>query len=198
MDLLRHLLFENPLTLCIVLGLAAVGAGFVWSRTGSRRARAVVAVSGGAAVLLILVSALVETDQERVEKSLGRMADAAASGNAEAFIEYISTDYEGGLAGKDSVAAVVRMGLAHLRASVEAPTIRMGDRRACVTQTYRFTPAPGSSVALPPTYDRITWEGALAPDSDGQWRVRSAMAVKPERMTPEEAAQRLRRAMPRF
>ncbi|MCX5677004.1 MAG: hypothetical protein NTX87_18600, partial [Planctomycetota bacterium] len=62
----------------------------------------------------------------------------------------------------------------------------------------RFSPAPGQKFALPPSHDYVTWEVALAPDADGQWRVRAAMAVRPERMAPEEAAGRLRQFLSRF
>ncbi|MBM4017937.1 MAG: hypothetical protein FJ288_06345 [Planctomycetes bacterium] len=197
MDILRHLVLENPLTLCIVLGLIAVAAGLFWSRTGSPRSLAAVVASGGAAVLLVIISWAVETDQERVFRSLRRMTDAADDGNADAFIERISPEYGDSASARESVEAVVRLGLAHLRADTETPVVRMGEGQATVTQVYRLRPAPGSRVALPPPYQRVTWEGTFAPDGDGEWRLRTAVALKPERMTPEEASRQLHRALPR-
>ena len=198
MDILRHLVFENPLSPCIVLGLVAVAAGLIWSRTGSRRALAVIVAAGGAAAILAILSIAVETDQERVDRSLRMMAQAGARGDAEALIERISPQYGNAPAARDSIVAVVRFGLGRVRVSAGDPAIRMGDKQATVTQTYRFSPAPGQKFALPPSHDYVTWEATLAPDADGQWRVRAATAVRPERMSPEEAAGRLRQFLSRF
>jgi len=198
MDILRHLVLENPLSPCIVLGLVAVAAGLIWSRTGSRRALAVIVAAGGAAAVLAILSIAVETDQERVDRSLRMMAQAGARGDAEALIERISPQYGNAPAARDSIVAVVRFGLGRVRVSAEDPAIRMGDKQATVTQTYRFSPAPGQQFALPPSHHYITWEATLAPDPDGQWRVRAATAVRPECMTPEEAAGRLRQFLSRF
>ena len=198
MDILRHLVLENPLSPCIVLGLVAVAAGLIWSRTGSRRALAVIVAAGGAAAILAILSIAVETDQERVDRSLRMMAQAGARGDAEALIERISPQYGNAPAARDSIVAVVRFGLGRVRVSAGDPAIRMGDKQATVTQTYRFSPAPGQKFALPPSHDYVTWEATLAPDADGQWRVRAATAVRPERMSPEEAAGRLRQFLSRF
>ena len=198
MDILRHLLFENPLTPCIVLGLAALGAGFFWARTGSKRARALAVACCGVAAALIIVAWAVETDCERVAKALKRMSDAAERGDAETFIAQISPEYEGGQKGKDSLAAVVRMGLANLRATAEDPAISIAGGRATVTQVYHFSPAPKARLTVPPQYESITWEGTLAPDPDGQWRLRSAIATKPERMTPQDAAKGLLKLVMQF
>ena len=191
MDILRHLLFENPLTLWIVLGLAAFGAGFYWSRTGSRRAAGIAAACLGAAVLVGLAAWLVETDRERLERTLDKMGDAAAAGDAEAFIERISREYVP--PGKDALAGVVRRGLALVRVSAETPVIQMTGGEATVTQVYRFRPAPGSRVPIGQPFDCVTWEGTFAPDADGEWRLRSAVAVRPERLTPQDAATYLQR-----
>jgi len=198
MDILRHLLFENPLTPCIVLGLAALGAGFFWARTGSKRAQALALACCVAAGALIVVAWAVETDYERVGRTLKRMSDAGERGDAETFIAQISPEYEGGQKGKDSVAAVVRLGLAHVRVTAEEPVISIADGRATVTQAYHFSPAPKARLALPPQYERITWEGTLAPDPDGQWRLRSAIATKPERMSPQDAAKGLMKLVTQF
>jgi hypothetical protein len=191
MDILRHLLFENPLTPCLVLGLVALGAGFFWSRTGSKRARTLAVACCGVAAALIIVAWAVETDHERVARTLWIMSDAASRGDAETLIAQISPEYEGGPHGKDGLAAVVRLGLSHIRATADEPDIRLEGGRATFTQTYCFSPAPKSRIVVPPQYQKFTWEGTLAPDPDGQWRLRSAIATKPERMTPADAARGL-------
>ena len=191
MDILRHLLFENPLTPCIVLGLAALGAGFFWSRTGSKRARGLAVACCGVAAALIVVAWAVETDHERVARTLWIMSDAASRGDAETLIAQISPEYEGGPHGKDGLAAVVRLGLGHVRATAGEPDIRIEGGRATFTQVYHFSPAPKSRIVVPPQYQKFTWEGTLTPDPDGQWRLRSAIATKPERMTPADAARGL-------
>jgi hypothetical protein len=60
-----------------------------------------------------------------------------------------------------------------------------------VTQAYVFRAAPGKQFLLPPGQERITWEGTFGPDEDGEWRLRSAIGIRPRRITAEEAAARL-------
>jgi hypothetical protein len=191
MDILRHLLLENPLTPCIVLGLIAVVAGFFWSRTASRRALGVVLACCLATAVIVTVSWLVETDRERVVAALQRMSAAATRCDAEAFIGEISPEYDPAAGGKAGISTVVRSGLRILRAHGEEPAIRMEDGRATVTQVYHFSPAPNSRLVVPREYEAITWEGAFAPDADGRWRLRSVVATRPERMSPQDAARGL-------
>ena len=193
MDLLRHLLFENPLTLWMVLGMAGLVAGLVWSRTGSNRARRVLAALVAMAVAVGIAAWAVETDRERVERTLRIMAEAADTGDAEAFIERISPEYRNGPFDQEDLAKAVRAGLREVRATAATPIIRMEEGRATVTQVYVFRAAPGQRFALPPAYERITWEGTFGPDEDREWRLRSAMGIRPRRMTAEEAAAHLPR-----
>ena len=61
MDLARHLLFENPLSLWIALGLVAVVAVGVWTRTRSEKALWAAAgcvLAGLALAVLALAAAL--------------------------------------------------------------------------------------------------------------------------------------------
>ena len=193
MDLLRYLIFENPLTLWIVLGMAAIACGLVWTRTGSRQARAAAVTLIAIAAAVAVLSWLVETDHERLIRTLDTMGKAAATGNADMFVERISPLYQSGSAGKEDLASVVRLGLQYVRAATETPTIVMTDGRATVTQACRFTPAPGLRMPLPPEAQRVVWEGQFAPDGDGEWRLRAAVALSPKRMAPEEAVRYLPR-----
>ena len=191
MDLVRYLLLENPLSLFVVLGLIALGAAFFWSRTGSRRARVVALAACGLAVALLLVAWLVETDRERVARTLNLMSSAASRGDAEGLIAQISPDYDAAGGGKAALANVVQTGLRLVRASADDPDIAMENGRATVTQVYHFSPAPNSRLVVPREYEAITWEGAFAPDADGRWRLRSVVATRPERMSPQDAARGL-------
>jgi hypothetical protein len=198
MDLVRYLLLENPLSPCIALGLIALGAAFFWSRTGSRRARAAALACCGLAAALFLVAWLVETDRERVGRTLDLMSSAASRGDAEALIAQISPDYDAAGGGKAALANVVQMGLRLVRASADDPAIAMEDGRATVTQVYHFRPAPNSRLVVPTQYETITWEGTFAPDADGRWRLRSAAATKPEPMSPQDAARGLMKLAAQF
>ena len=193
MDILRHLFFENPLPLWIALGIAALGAGVFWSRTGSRRAMWIAMALVDAAVVLAAVAWLVETDYEKVARTLAAMSRAAGAGDADAFIERISPQYSGEGAGKEQIAGIVRLGLSQLRVQTEDPGIRMAGGQAVVTQVYRFTPASAPGAAVSQDLGRWTWEGIFAPDADGEWRLRSAMATSPQRLSPQAAAKFLPR-----
>jgi len=195
MDLLRYLLLENPLTLWILLGIAAVVAGLVWMRTGSPRAARAALGCLAAGVLVGVLAWAVETDRERLVRTLDTIAKAVDRGDAEALIECISPEYRNGAFDKAALASAVRLGLRQVRATADSPVIRQRDREACVTQAYTFRPAPGARP-VPAEFERVTWQGAFAPDPDGQWRLRSVAATHPLRMTPEEAARHLPKAQP--
>jgi hypothetical protein len=192
-DILRHIFFEDPLTLWILFGIGAIIAAAVWSRTGSRRA---LATAGGfvvAGVLVGLLAWMVETDYERLVRSVKMIGRAVESGNATALIERISPEYQNGPYRKEDLAETVRRSLPLVRATSQTPTIRQTDTEATVTQQYIFSAAPGSNARLPEAEIGVTWEGKFAPDADGEWRLRSATAIHPERITPEVAARRLLR-----
>jgi hypothetical protein len=195
MDTVSFLVFEDPLTLWVILGLAEVVALVIWRRTRSRRAATVLVALPAAAVLLGLLALVVETDREAVLRSIGVMDRAVAAGDADAFLSRVSADYRTSDGGKDALAAAVRLGLARVRATPSAPVLApertpQGERRFRVTQDYRFEPAPGSQTPILPAWQRVTWEGEFQRDPDGEWRLVAATAVRPERFTAEEAAAR--------
>ena len=187
MALLRYLVFENSTTLWVVLVIAAVICGTIWRRTGAPGARVAAIACVTVGVVIGILAWLVETDHERLARTIRTMSSAVATGRADVFIERISPEYRGGPLGKETMAEVVRLGLKQVRADAADPGIAWGQRDAVVTQVYRFYPAPGSQMALPPGAERVVWEGTFAPDADGEWRLRSAMATQPRRVAPEEA-----------
>ena len=193
MDLARHLLFENPATLWVLLVIAAVVCGMIWRRTGSRGCRTVAGACVAAGVAIGILAWAVETDRERLLRTIKTMGDAVAAGHAETFIERISPQYRSGNLGKDALADVVRLGLEQVRAEAGGPSIAFGQGDAVVTQTYHFYPAPGAKASPEIPYERVVWEGVFGPDPDGEWRLRSATAVSPRRMRPEEAVRYLPR-----
>ena len=192
MDFFRHLFFENPQTLWVLLGIGAILAGVVWRRMGSRHARTAAVVLAAAAVAIGILAWAVETDREKLLRSISTMNMAANDGPADAFIERISPSYRNGPLGKDHLAAVVRQAAMKLRASGEILKIDPRDKDFLVTQVYHFRPAPNVHFLVPPEWQNVTWEGVFAKDPDGQWRLRSAVATHPRRITPEEAGQYLR------
>lgn len=191
MGLVRYLIFESPTPLWVLLGIGAVISAVVWRRTASPRARAAAWGFVAAGVLLGALAWTVETDRERLVHTIDTMSAAAARGDAEALIERISPLYASGSLGKDDLARVVRLGLAQVRASAETPTIVQGQGLATVTQAYVFTPAQDSPMVVSGAWERVVWEGVFAPDADGQWRLRSAVAISPRRMAPEQAVRYL-------
>jgi hypothetical protein len=193
MDLIRHLLFENPLSLWIALGLVAVTAGAIWTRTRSEKALWVAAGSVMAGLGLAVLAWAVETDREKVIRTLDMMASAVEKGQTTALIERVSPEYKNGRFSKDDLAAAVTAALPRIRISGAGdPTITMGDGEATVQQQYVFQIQQGSDATFAGVQIPVTWEGRFAPDPDGQWRLRSAIAIKPERVTPEEAARHVR------
>jgi hypothetical protein len=194
MDLATYLLFEDPLTLWIILGAIGILAGVAWSRTGSRRSLALAAGCVAAGVVIGILAQVVETGREKVEHTLTVMAAAARDGDAERLIDQISADYHSGTSTRESLAEAVRTGLALVRADAAPPSITMEDGEATVVQTYRFAAAPRSPLHLLPGSSEVTWKGTFAPDADGRWRLRSVTTLRPQQVSPEEALQMLRAA----
>ena len=193
MDLIKYVIFENPWTLWVLLLVAAVVCGTIWRRTGSSGCRAAAVGCVAAGVLVGILTWAVETDREKLKRTLKTMSDAMEAGHVETFIACISPGYKSGSQGKAALAAVVRRGLEVIRAEAETPTVAFGEADALVRQPCRFYPAPGAKLMLPPEAHRVVWESVFAPDPDGEWRLRSATVVSPRRMTPEQAAQYLPR-----
>jgi len=193
MDLLTHLVLENPTTLLVLLIITTIIMGMLWRRSGSSRCRFAAGACVAAGFLVLLVAYLVETDRERLQRTLATMGEAADHGRAEVFIERLSPAFRTGSLDKAGMAGIVRRGLAVVRVKADRPVIVMGDGRATVTQSYRFRSVPEAGAALPPAYQRIVWEGAFRREADGEWRLTAAKAVHPREMLPEEAARHLSR-----
>jgi len=191
MDLIQYLLFENPASLWVVLGVAAVCLAVAWRRSRDRRLLVALLAMPAAALVLAALDAAVETDYERILRTLATMRRAVAEGDAETFIERISPDYRNGRFTKEDLARVVWRGMLQVRARGALPRIDRQPGKVTVIQAYHFEPAPGSRTALPPSHQTVEWEGVFAPDADGEWRLRRATALKPVRMTPEEAVRYL-------
>jgi hypothetical protein len=190
-DILRHIFFEDPLTLWIFFGIGAIVAAAFWSRTGSRWA---LVTAGGfvtAAVVVGLVAWLVDTDYERLVRSINMIGKAVETGNADAFIERISPEYQNGPFRKDDLAEAARKALPLVRAIPRTPVIKPTGTEATVTVQYIFSRVSGKGPGEGEI--AVTWEGKFAPDADGEWRLRSALALYPERIAPEAAAATLLR-----
>jgi hypothetical protein len=193
MDLARHLLFENPLTLWIVLGFVGAVSLGLWTRSHREAALWVTAACLILCLVIGILAWAVETDFEKVVRTLDTMGSAIESGNADKFCERISPAYQNGPNGKEELAGIVARALSRLRATPGDPLIKMGPTEATVTQNIRFdvSGSGGSSIPLPGGRLDVTWEGKFAPDPDGEWRLRSAIATKPVQITPEAAAKYL-------
>jgi len=191
MHIVRHLFLENPLGLWVVLGLAEIVALVVWDQTRSKRAAWCLVAFPVAGMLLGVLDLAVETDAEQLNRTLRTMARGVAEGNAEAIIECISPDYCNGSARKEDLARVVRLAMRQVRAKAQSPNINWGENEATVRQVYVFESVSGARRAVHPRSRVVLWEGVFAPDADGEWRLRWATALRPKRITPEQAVRYL-------
>ena len=69
MDLVRHLLFENPTTLWILLGLVAVVALLIWLRTRSEKS---LWVAAGCVLLSVALASWRGPSRPTTRRSSGR------------------------------------------------------------------------------------------------------------------------------
>ena len=119
------------------------------------------------------------------------MATAAENGRADPFIERISPQYKNGPYGKAELAAVVTAAMPKIRITAGDPIVNIEAGVATVQQVYTFELQAGIGSSLPQAQLPVTWEGKFAADPDGEWRLRSAAAIKPMQVTPEDAAKYL-------
>jgi hypothetical protein len=186
---LHHIVFEDPMPLWVLYGIATAIFLAVWSRS---RSWVPLAFAGGcvlAGIAVGIVAHAVETDNERVLRSLSVMARAVETGDAESLAERISPQYRNDrFFGKPELVGIVMQALPKIRATANAPAVRLEGGEATVIQQYLLTAAPGQTLPLPKDPTPVTWEGTFAPDSDGEWRLRSVTATEPRHLTPEEAS----------
>ena len=128
---------------------------------------------------LAVLAWAVETDHEKVARTLGTMASAAENGRADPFIERISPQYKNGPYGKDELAAIVTAALAKVRITAGDPVINIEDGPGHRPAGLHLRILPAVTSPLAQAQIPVTWEGKFAPDPDGEWRLRSATAIKP-------------------
>jgi hypothetical protein len=183
MGVLRSLFLEDPRPLWVILAIAEILVLAAWSRGRARWKLWTLAALPLVGVLLGLLDWAVETDYEKVQRSVRTIAQAAQAGNADRLIERISDSYQSGPYRKEHLAALVRWGLPQVTVRPQPSSIFFDGSTATVEQRYRFDSTNRAEFQL---NEAITWEGRFAPDPDGEWRLRQVMMISPFERRPEE------------
>ena len=184
MTVLRNLFLEDPRTIWVVLGIAEFILLASWTRGRTRWKLWALIALPVAGVLVGLLDWAVETDYEKVRRSVRTISQAAKDGDADRLIQRISDSYESGRFRKKDLAGLVRWGLLQVTVQTLPPTISFEDDRGIVRQTYLFTSTSRASFHI--RNESILWEGTFEQDPDGEWRLRKVMMLQPFERQPEE------------
>jgi hypothetical protein len=93
-DSLKHVLFESPLKLGLVLFFVLLGCLSVWRRRRTARSREVFLLAAAASLGLLTVQGLVKTDRERIRHVIDDLARAVDQQDAAVVLGYIDPQYD--------------------------------------------------------------------------------------------------------
>jgi len=175
---LKAILFEDPLPLQLLCGLAAIVGAILWRRRRTFRTLLIVVCPLVLIVALTLLAAAVTTETERLSATLDRFIAAVREGDLTAAADLIDDTYSDGVYTKAEAVAKIdqtrrTIGLTDLQiASVEK---NVGDTDAVVA--FRAIIRATHSMAMYesfPTRWRLWWVRRPA-----GWRVRSSRLDDP-------------------
>lgn len=89
--------FENPLWLGICGAFVTIVAAVLWVQTGARSAAVTAVVACILTILLVLVSLRVETDREKLIRTIHEVAEAVESNDLERVLTHVSPNATQGL-----------------------------------------------------------------------------------------------------
>jgi hypothetical protein len=190
MELLKHVLFEDPLLAYIVMAIATLITAAMWYRTRSRRSRILLAVWPLVAVAVGLLAALVETDREKVDRTWRQVDAAIVARDDIAAMRNIAEDFSADGFDKVELRKLAQFCNTALRPDEITTwffTIKEIDGRSA-----RATVAVFYNGSVHPF--RTDWELTFTPQRDGEWRISKAKCLAPEQFTLQAASSALRQA----
>ena len=82
-------IFENPILIGLIGGVAVIGCGYVGLKTGKRSPFVIGAIALLATLALLLLSLSIETDREQIRTALFELENAVQTNNVEAVLSHI-------------------------------------------------------------------------------------------------------------
>ncbi|MCC7333513.1 MAG: hypothetical protein IT422_00350 [Pirellulaceae bacterium] len=95
---MQQFLFENPLWISVCGLFVAVVAGFLWIQTGARVAWLTAVAAIVLTVVLVVVSVRVETDREKIHRTINEVAEAVEANDLKRVIGFIYANATEGMA----------------------------------------------------------------------------------------------------
>jgi hypothetical protein len=95
MESIKHVLFENPTWLLVILGVAELVVFWVWLQRRTNRTAMGLVVPPILAGLFLLLAMLVVTDRETIRNHLQQIADDYQAERLDAAATYLDEKYEG-------------------------------------------------------------------------------------------------------
>ena len=176
---MQRILFESPVTVYLMAGLAELITAAVWQRTRARRARVMLIVWPALAVGVGILAAAVTTDREKVEATWQRLTKAVNSGDAQGVMACIAEDFSADGMGKDELGEQVERAAQVLRPDeiqfLGHRIERLDDRSAEITITAIYRGVRGAG--------RTRWSITFGPAADGAWRTTGASCLEPSSLT---------------
>ncbi len=180
MESLKHLLFEDPVPVCVAMAAAEAVVWWLWRSRRTRRWALRLLVPPAVAGAVILAARLVETDREEITRALHEIAASAQAGHLDAARRYLDPACRMPLAGGGVVgpAEMIDLGRRALkrhrvaRVTVSAVEITLAGGRATATLTTQVMLPEAGLYAL-------RWQVQWARRPAG-WRIVRVEPARPE------------------
>jgi len=95
MESVKHLLFEDPTWLLVILAAAELAVFWFWLRRRTKRSAMAMLIPPILAGALLALSALVVTDREAIQHNLQQIADEYQAQHLDAAATFLDDEYEG-------------------------------------------------------------------------------------------------------
>jgi hypothetical protein len=108
MESMKHVLFENPTWLLVILAVVELAIFWYWLKRRTKRSAMTLLIPPILAGLLLGLATLVVTDREQIQSNLQQIADDYQAGRLDAAALYLDDAYEGFGGDKQSLLTIAR------------------------------------------------------------------------------------------
>lgn len=177
MDLLRTVLFEDPVWLYVACGVVEAVLALAWYYRRSRKLAWALLAPLALAVAVGVTAQAVTTDREKLSEAIDRLAFAVEHGDHATVVELVDREYADQRWDRNEVLAAAARVMTRYKfqqIAVSDLDAQLADGQAVTKLTARITADVGFGASQVPTAWTVWW--VLRPDG---WRIVSARLDSP-------------------